>query len=58
MTHSRIHGAVDYTMYEGKEVQGEIELVMQRGNILAKDNEFVGEKGAGKFIHRKPYKEA
>lgn len=58
MTYDRIHGAVDYTMYEGKEVQGEIELVMQRGNVIAKDNEFVGEKGAGRFIHRKPYKEA
>lgn len=57
LTHDRMHGAVDYTMYEGKEIQGEIELVMQRGNILVKDHTFVGEKGAGRFIHRKPYLE-
>lgn len=57
MTHSRMHGAVDYTMYEGAEVKGEIDLVMQRGNVIAKDNQFVGEKGAGKFIYRKPYVE-
>ena len=55
LTHDRMHGAVDYTMYEGKEIHGEIKLVMQRGHILAKDNTFVGEKGAGKFIYRKPY---
>lgn len=55
LTHDRMHGAVDYTMYEGKEIRGEIELVMQRGNVLVKDNVFVGEKGAGRFIHRKPF---
>lgn len=57
LTHDRMHGAVDYTMYEGRQMQGEIELVMQRGNVLARDNQFVGEKGAGRFIHRKPYYE-
>ena len=55
LTHDRMHGAVDYTMYEGKEIRGEIDLVMQRGNVLVKDNVFVGEKGAGRFIHRKPF---
>lgn len=54
LTHDRMHGAVDYTMYEGKEIQGEIELVMQRGKVLVKENCFVGEKGAGRFLHRKP----
>lgn len=58
LTHERMHGAVDYTMYEGREMQGEIELVMQRGNVLARDNQFVGEKGAGRFIHRKAYSES
>ena len=55
LSHDRMHGSVDYTMYEGKEIQGEIELVMQRGNVLVKDDQFVGEKGQGRFIHRKPY---
>lgn len=57
LTHDRMHGAVDYTMYEGKTIQGEIELVMQRGKVLVKDNTFVGEKGMGRFIHRRPYRE-
>ena len=51
---SRMHGAVDYTSYEGMELRGEIRLVMQRGNVLVKENQFIGEKGAGRFIHRKP----
>lgn len=54
LTHDRMHGAVDYTMYEGKEIKGEIKLVMQRGNILVKENQFIGKKGEGRFLHRKP----
>ncbi len=37
-------------------IQGEIRLVMQRGNVIAKDGRFTGEKGAGRFIHRTPHK--
>lgn len=55
ITHDRMHSAVDYTAYEGMDIKGEIELVMQRGNIIVKDNQFLGEKGAGKFLRRKPY---
>ena len=55
LAYSRMHGAVDYTPYEGMELRGEIRLVMQRGNVLVKENQFIGEKGAGRFIHRKPY---
>ena len=27
-------------------------MVMQRGRVIVKENDFVGEKGAGQFIHR------
>lgn len=54
LTHDRMHGAVDYTMYEGRTMQGEIKMVLQRGRILVRDNHFVGEKGRGHFLHRKP----
>lgn len=57
LAQSRMHGAVDYTAYEGMKVQGQIRLVMQRGNVLVKGNQFVGERGAGRFIRRRPYKE-
>lgn len=54
LTHGEMHSAVDYTAYEGMPVTGYVELVMQRGHVIAKDNEFTGEKGAGQFIFRKP----
>lgn len=51
--HSMLHENVDYTAYEGFEVTGYPILVMSRGNVVAKDGEFVGKIGAGKFIKRK-----
>ncbi len=53
ITHDRMHSAVDYTAYEGLKVKGQIDMVMQRGRIVAEGNVFKGEKGAGRFIHRK-----
>ncbi len=53
LTHDDMHSAVDYTAYEGFSVKGYIELVMQRGRVVAKDNKFTGERGAGQFIFRK-----
>ena len=57
ITHDRMHGAVDYTAYEGVKVKGAVELVMQRGSVVARGTEFTGERGAGRFIHRKPHTE-
>lgn len=54
-THKDMHSAVDYTAYEGFSVKGSIDLVMQRGNVIVKDNEFLGTRGAGEFLVRKPY---
>lgn len=55
ITHDKMHSSVDYTAYEGMDIQGNIELVMQRGNVIVKDNQFLGEKGAGRFLRREPY---
>lgn len=49
-----IHMAVDYTCYEGKEVEGQIELVMSRGKVLVEDNQYHGHKGYGQFLKRGP----
>lgn len=46
-------GNCDYNVYEGMEVHCSIHLVFSRGKLVAKDNEFLGQKGEGKFIHRK-----
>lgn len=56
LTHERMHGAADYTAYEGMEIQGEITTVLSKGKVVAKDNTFTGEKGAGAFIRRKANK--
>lgn len=55
ITHDRMHSAVDYTPYEGIKVTGAVSLVMLRGRIVAEDNQFKGERGAGRFIARKPH---
>jgi dihydropyrimidinase len=52
LTKSTMHSAVDYTTYEGMEVQGKIDMVMQRGEWLVKDNVFIGKKGQGEFLKR------
>lgn len=52
LTHADMHSAVDYTCYEGMKVQGDIDLVMQRGNVIVKDNQFLGRRGDGKYLKR------
>jgi dihydropyrimidinase len=46
------HMDVDYSCYEGREVQGASQLVMSRGSVVVRDGEFTGRKGAGRFIRR------
>ena len=33
-------------------VKGGIDLVMQRGNVIVKDNKFLGKKGDGRYLKR------
>jgi dihydropyrimidinase len=46
------HMNVDYSCYEGREVQGGSDIVMSRGSVVVRDGEFTGKKGAGRFIKR------
>ncbi len=52
LTKDGMHGAADYTCYEGMKLKGNIDLVMQRGKVLVKKGEFLGEKGAGHYLKR------
>lgn len=52
LTHADMHGAVDYTCYEGMELQGAIDLVLSHGQVVVKDNQFVGKKGDGRYLKR------
>jgi dihydropyrimidinase len=46
------HMDVDYSCYEGREVQGGSDVVLSRGSVVVRDGEFTGRKGAGRFIKR------
>ncbi|MBP1704572.1 MAG: hydA [Chloroflexi bacterium] len=48
------HMNVDYSCYEGLEVQGAADLVMSRGAVLVRDGTWVGPAGHGRFLRRAP----
>ncbi len=48
------HMDVDYSIFEGREVQGAADVVMSRGSTVIRGDEFVGSKGHGRFIKRAP----
>ncbi len=52
ITVSEHHMDVDYTCYEGKEVQGRIDVVMARGKVLVSDGEYHGYAGYGQYLPR------
>ena len=46
------HMNVDYNAYEGFEVQGVVETVLSRGNVVIENGEHLGKQGDGQFIKR------
>jgi dihydropyrimidinase len=52
VAHKMLHENVDFTPYEGMNIQGWPILTMVRGQIVAKDGEFLGKKGFGRFLRR------
>jgi len=46
------HMDVDYSLFEGWEIQGAPDLVMSRGTVLVRDNAWVGPEGHGRFLRR------
>jgi dihydropyrimidinase len=48
------HMDVDYSCYEGRQVQGGSDIVLSRGSVIVRNGEFTGRKGAGKFVKRSP----
>lgn len=46
------HMDVDYSAYEGREVQGRVETVLLRGSVIIENNKYVGNKGDGKYLPR------
>ncbi len=48
------HMDVDYSCYEGRQVQGRPDVVMSRGTVIVRNGEFTGRKGHGRFVKRGP----
>jgi dihydropyrimidinase len=46
------HMRVDYSAYEGRKVQGVVETVLSRGNLVVENGIFNGKPGDGQFLRR------
>ncbi|MBI4679158.1 MAG: dihydropyrimidinase [Elusimicrobia bacterium] len=46
---------VDYSAFEGFELEGSATVVISRGEVVAKDNVFAGRKGRGAYVRRKEF---
>ena len=51
------HQRVDYTPYEGMQVQGVPDTVLLRGRVLVEDGNYVGGKGGGQYVPRQTFSE-
>ena len=49
------HMAVDYSMYEGKKVKGDAEIVISRGEVIIEKGKFFGKAGRGNYVKRSTY---
>lgn len=47
-----LHERVDYTPYEGRELQGYPHMTISRGKVIMLDGAFLGSKGEGRFLKR------
>jgi dihydropyrimidinase len=52
VSHDRLHENVDYTPYEGMELKCKVNCVISRGEVIVKDNAYIGRKARGQFIKR------
>ncbi|MCE9518495.1 MAG: dihydropyrimidinase [Verrucomicrobia bacterium] len=48
------HMNVDYSAFEGWNIEGRPSVVTVRGEVAARDGKFVGKVGRGEFLQRKP----
>ncbi len=46
------HMNVDYSCYEGMEVQGHSDIVVSRGKVIVEDGQWKGDPGHGRFLKR------
>jgi dihydropyrimidinase len=49
---AELHHTSDFTPYEGVALRGAVRTVLLRGEPVIRDGEFVGRRGAGRFLER------
>ena len=49
------HSAVDYSAFEGLPMQGAVQTVFLRGEVIVQHGTYTGTLGQGRFIPRKPF---
>ena len=50
--HDKHHMNMDYSAWEGYEIDGHVDTVISRGKIVIDDNAYLGTKGDGRYIKR------
>ncbi|MDQ7779769.1 MAG: dihydropyrimidinase [Planctomycetota bacterium] len=50
-----LHQNVDYCPYEGMEIAGRVRTVLSRGTPIVKHGRFIGKRGTGQFVERRPF---
>lgn len=55
LTKSILHENVDYTAFEGIDLNGYPVMTLSRGDVIAKDGKYVGENNRGQFIKRNKF---
>jgi dihydropyrimidinase len=46
------HMNMDYSAWEGYEIDGHVDTVLSRGKVIIDDNQYLGSKGDGRFLKR------
>lgn len=46
------HMNMDYSAWEGWEIDGKVDTVLSRGEVISRDGEYTGRAGHGKFVKR------
>jgi dihydropyrimidinase len=47
------HMRMDYSAWEGWEIDGHVDTVMSRGKVIVDGNEYLGRAGDGRFVRRR-----
>ncbi|BEV71545.1 MULTISPECIES: dihydropyrimidinase [unclassified Paludibacterium] len=53
--HAALHDQCDYSPYEGWPCRGQLRMTLSRGETVARDGQFVGRAGHGRFLFRQPF---